>query len=210
MPRASIYSFGQGTSSFLGGRMQKEAATEAASSFQAERKPASRHRKWLWISAGAALIVLAVFGWRYSANHTNIAYTVSPVTVGSVTRAVTATGTVNPVLTIIVGSYDSGPIQQLYCDYNAQVRQGQICAKIDPRPYQAIVDQNKANLAVAKAQLEKDRANLLYTKTNSDRLANLAKKQAISQDQADSSKSNYDQALAQIAYDEATIVQHQA
>ena len=76
----------------------------------------------------------------------------------------TATGAVNPELTIIVGTYVSGVIQQLYCDYNTQVKKGQVCAKIDPRPYQTVVDQNKANLAVAKAQLEKDKASLTYTK----------------------------------------------
>jgi HlyD family secretion protein len=83
-----------------------------------------------------------------------VRYTTAPAARGGVTRAVTATGTVNPVLTIIVGSYVSGVIRQLYCDYNTQVRRGQVCAKIDPRPYQAVVNQNKASLAVAKAQLE--------------------------------------------------------
>lgn len=166
--------------------------------------------KWPWIAVGTvAILALAIGWWRQAASQASVAYTLSPVTIGSITRAVTATGTVNPVLTIIVGSYDSGPIQQLYCDYNAQVRQGQVCAKIDPRPYQTIVDQNKANLVVAKAQLEKDRANLIYTKANSERLANLVKTQAISEDQAESAKNNYDQALAQIGYDEATIEQRQ-
>ncbi len=85
-----------------------------------------------------------------------VTYVTQPATRGTVARTVTATGTVNPVLTIIVGSYVSGVIQQLSCDYNTQVKTGQVCAKIDPRPYQAVVDQEKANLAVAKAQLEKD------------------------------------------------------
>jgi len=164
-----------------------------------------------WIAAGAiAILALSFLWWRQASSHASVAYTLSPVSIGPVTRAVTATGTVNPVLTIIVGTYVSGPIQQLYCDYNAQVRQGQVCAKIDPRPYQTIVDQNKANLAVAKAQLEKDKANLVYTKANSERLAQLSKTQAVSQDQADSSKNAYDQASAQIIYDEATIQQRQA
>ncbi len=180
--------------------------------FPSQVKAALGRSKWTLIAtAGVAiLLALAIWGWRQAASRATVAYTVSPVTMGSVTRTVTATGTVNPVLTIIVGTYVSGPIQQLYCDYNAQVLQGQICAKIDPRPYQTIVDQNKANLAVAKAQLEKDRANLVYTKANSERLAQLSKTQAVSQDQADSSKNAHDQATAQIVFDEATIQQRQA
>ena len=48
------------------------------------------------------------------------------------------------------------------CDYNTEVKKGQVCAKIDPRPYQSVVNQNKANLDQAKAQLEKDKATLAY------------------------------------------------
>jgi len=123
---------------------------------------------------------------------------------------ITATGTVNPELTIIVGSYVSGVIQQLYCDYNTQVKPGQVCAKIDPRPYQTVVDQDKANLAVAKAQLEKDRANLVYSKLNYERNRYLAERRAVSQDTADVAKNTFDQAQAQIGLDEATIAQRQA
>ena len=101
-------------------------------------------------------------------------------------------------------------IQDLQCDYNTQVKKGQICAKIDPRPYQTVVDQNKANLAVAKAQLEKDKANLAYTKLSLDRAAGLVQTKAVSQDTYDNAKSTYDQALATITFDEATIQQRQA
>jgi HlyD family secretion protein len=132
------------------------------------------------------------------------------VTRGAVVHTVTATGTVNPELTIIVGSYVSGVIQSLSCDYNTKVKPGQICAKIDPRPYQTAVDQAKANLAVANAQLEKDKANLAYAKVNSERQAYLAEHNTATRDAADLSRSNYQQALAQIGLDEATIEQHQA
>ena len=129
---------------------------------------------------------------------------------GDVSRTVTATGTVNPVLTIIVGTYVSGVIQQLYCDYNTQVKKGQVCAKIDPRPYQTLVDQDKANLAVARAQLEKDKANLAYAKLNYDRNVWLVEHNFVSQDARDSAKSIYDQAQAQVNLDKATIEQRHA
>lgn len=176
---------------------------------QVKAAPGRSERIWIAVLGAIALAGLAILAWKHEANRTNVAYTLSPVTVGPVTRAVTSTGTVNPVLTIIVGSYDSGPIQQLYCDYNAQVVQGQICAKIDPRPYQTVVNQAKANLAVLRAQLEKDRTNLIYWKANSERLANLAKTQAVSEDQAESSKNSYNQAVAQITYDESAIQQEE-
>ena len=137
-------------------------------------------------------------------------YTMAALTHGPIARTVTATGTVNPELTIIVGTYVSGVIQELYCDYNTEVKKGQVCAKIDPRPYQTIVDQSKANLAVAQAQLEKDKANLTYAKVRYERTARLVQTNATSQDAVDTAKSNYEQAQAQIMFDEATIQQRQA
>jgi len=174
-----------------------------------ERRPLAR--RWLVVTC-IVLIVLAVAGVIYWAttSGTAVRYTAGPVTKGTVARTVTSTGTVNPVLTIIVGTYVSGVIQQLYCDYNTQVKEGQICAKIDPRPYQTIVDQDKATLAVAKAQLEKDNANLAYAKLNYDRNLRLAETNAVSKDTADNAKNLFDQAQAQIEFDQATIDQRQA
>jgi HlyD family secretion protein len=123
---------------------------------------------------------------------------------------VTATGTVNPVLTVTVGSYVSGVIRDQYCDFNTRVRVGQLCAKIDPRPYQAVVNQDRANLANAKAQLLKDQANLTYDRISYDRDEGLVKRGIVSQDTVDSAKSALDQALAQIKVDKAVIEQDTA
>jgi HlyD family secretion protein len=152
----------------------------------------------------------AIAAWWASSSRSAIDYTAVSVTRGAITRAVSATGTVNPELTIIVGTYVSGVIQQLYCDYNTEVKKGQLCAKIDPRPYQALVDQNKANLAVARAQLEKDKASLTYAQVSLDRNARLVQTKAVSQDAYDSAKSVYQQAQAQVEFDGATIKQREA
>jgi HlyD family secretion protein len=161
------------------------------------------------LSALVVIATIAVIWWSLSTGGT-VHYSTAPVTRGTVTRAVVATGTVNPVLTIIVGSYVSGVIQNLTCDYNTEVKQGQICAQIDPRPYQTVVDQNKANLMVAQAQIEKDKAALAYAQLTYDRSARLAQTNAVSKDTLDNAKNALDQAQAQIGVDQATIAQHQA
>jgi HlyD family secretion protein len=175
-------------------------------------EPKPRSRKY-WLIAGSlsllAVAAVAATWWALDERGT-VRYVTAPIAKGAVTRSVTATGTVNPELTIIVGTYVSGVIQELLCDYNTQVKKGQVCAKIDPRPYQSVVDENRANLGVAKAQLEKDQANLTYAKLALGRQATLLPTHAVSQDAYDSAKSAYDQALAQITFDEATIQQRQA
>jgi HlyD family secretion protein len=175
--------------------------------------PAAPRSRKIWPIAGLLLLaVVAAIGvaWWLTTAEAPVSYTTAPVTRGDVTRAVIATGTVNPVLTIIVGSYVSGVIQQLYCDYNTQVKTGQVCAKIDPRPYQTVVDQSKANLAIVRAQLQKDKAALAYAKLGLERATKLVQTNAVSQDTFDNAKSTYDQAQAQITFDEATIQQRQA
>jgi HlyD family secretion protein len=164
------------------------------------------------LALGLLLLMLAAAGagWWLTSRAPPVQYTTAPVTRGDIVKGVTATGTVNPVLTIIVGTYVSGVIQELFCDYNTRVKKGQICAKIDPRPYQTVVDQDRANLAVAKAQLVKDQASLAYAKLNWDRNGTLAAHGWVSQDTADSAKSTYDQAQAQTEVDRATIAQRQA
>ena len=172
--------------------------------------PASR-RRW-WLAALIALVVAIGVGvaWYNLRPPPPPRYVTQPVTRGTVARTVTATGTVNPVLTIIVGSYVSGVIQKLSCDFNTQVKTGQICANIDPRPYQAVVDEATANLALANAQLAKDKANLAYTDLNNQRNQQLLKQDSVSKDAADQAKNAYDQAQAQVGVDTASIQQFQA
>jgi HlyD family secretion protein len=132
------------------------------------------------------------------------------VDTGTVAATVIASGTVNPVTTVQVGSYVSGVIQALSCDFNTKVRAGQSCARIDARPYQAAVDQEVANVAVARAQLDKDRANLAFAKVILDRDTDLLKRSIVSQETVDTAANAWRQAVSQIALDESTIQQHLA
>jgi len=171
------------------------------------------HSRQSWIIGGllgtALVVAIGVLWWLMSAGD-HVRYTTAAVTRGPVTPTVSATGTVNPVLTIIIGSYVSGVIQEISCDYNTQVKQGQICAKIDPRPFQTVVDQNKANLAEAIAQLEKTKATLAYAQATYDRNSRLVQSNAVSKDALDNARAALDIAHAQYGVDEATIKQRQA
>ena len=170
----------------------------------------SLFRKYGLIAAPLILLLVAGIAWWTLGSGTPVHYTTAPVTRGAIIRGVTATGTVNPVLTIIVGTYVSGVILDLSCDYNTQVKKGQICAKIDPRPYQTVVDQNKANLTAARAQVEKSKVSLVYAQLTYDRMARLGQTNAVSKDAVDNAKNVLDQARAQLGVDEADIALHEA
>ncbi len=156
---------------------------------------AAIHGRWI---AAVLLIVAAAIGVAWWSTHRTapVRYVTVAAARGPIIRTVTATGTVNPVLTIIVGTYVSGVIQNLYCDYNTQVRAGQVCAKIDPRPYQATLDQYSGQLLRDQAVRDKDRTNLA-------RYQLLAGQNSIARQQAE------DQAYV-VNQDEATVKLDQA
>ena len=166
---------------------RQEAAPLAARSGRRYR----RRRLWaVGIAIVAVLIGTAAAWWRLS-GPVPVRYVTAPLSRGEVTRAVTATGTVNPILTIIVGSYVSGVIQSLSCDYNTIVKAGQVCAKVDPRPFQATLNQYQGQLLRDRAILAKDHANLA-------RYQKLAAQNSIARQQAE------DQAYV-VQQDEGTV-----
>ncbi len=173
--------------------------------------PKRSGRRGLWIAA-AVLGALAVGGglWWTLGRAPPERYTTAPVTRGDVETTITASGSVNPVVTVQVGTYVSGTIVSLACDFNTRVHKGQLCAKIDPAPYQIIVDEDQANLAMTKAQLVKDQANVVYTKLASDRAALLFSENSGSRDAADIALDAYHQALALVGVDTASIQQKAA
>ena len=162
-----------------------------------------KHSSWkkYWVT-GAVIVLVAVVAvaallWSISQKRT-VQYVTVPLTRGNVTRTVTGTGTVNPVLTIIVGTYVSGVIQGIYCDYNTHVRRGQVCAKIDPRPYQAVVDQYSGQLLRDQATLDKDRLDLA-------RYQQLAGSNAIARQQAEDQVYIVHQDEAAVKLDQALL-----
>ncbi|MGI8568439.1 MAG: efflux RND transporter periplasmic adaptor subunit [Methylocella sp.] len=125
-------------------------------------------------------------------------------------RTVTVSGVVAPTATTPVGARVSGVIQALDCDANMQVKAGHVCAQIDPRPYQIVVDQSRADLAAAEARLEKDKADLAQANAAFESHEALAKRPAISRKAIDKPRKSFERAQTQTNRDEARVAELQA
>src|SRR4051794_6589003 len=145
-----------------------------------------RGRFWLGLSAIVALLVVVMFLWRWSASAATT-YQTATVTRGPITQAVTATGTLNPVVNVQVGSQVSGNIVKLFVDFNSQVKAGQVVAQIDPMLFQAVVTQAEGDVASAQAALE-------LAKVNGGRTQALFSQKNSSQQDLDTAMANLHQA----------------
>jgi HlyD family secretion protein len=143
-----------------------------------------------WIALVAGLFVIA-FVVRQCQNAGAANYQTATITRGPITQAVTATGTLNPLVNVQVGSQVSGNIAKLFVDFNSQVKAGQVVAQIDPALFQATVTQAQGDLANAQAALE-------LAKVNAKRTQDLFAKKT-------SSEADVDQATATLHQAEANV-----
>ncbi|HEX9641689.1 MAG TPA: biotin/lipoyl-binding protein, partial [Candidatus Krumholzibacteria bacterium] len=157
-------------------------------------------------------MLLGVSAYAYFRHHESDGdgFVTERVERGIVASTVTASGTVNPVTNVQVGTYVSGPITAIYADFNSRVTKGQVVAKIDPAPFQVKVAAAQAAVATAEAKVSKDRADLELKRLTLERNRQLLERKLISQNDLDTAKSNYDQAIAQLALDQAGVKQAEA
>lgn len=159
----------------------------------------------------AVLILLAVAGagafFFFWNKEPAPKYKTVKVTRGDMEAVVTATGTVNAVTTVLVGTQVSGAVKNIYVDFNSPVKKGQVIARIDPGIFQAQVDQAQANLLVARANLAKAKASLEDAKRTLERNKELFRRDLIAKSELDTSGTNYETAKAQISASEAQIAQ---
>ena len=137
-------------------------------------------------------------------------FKVEKITRGEIVSSVTATGTVNAVTTVLVGTQVSGTIKTLYVDFNSPVKKGQIIAQIDPATFEAQVGQARANLFSAKANLEKSVATVVDAKRTMERNKELVSKNLIAQSEFDTAETNYETAKASVGEAKAQIAQAEA
>ena len=173
--------------------------------------PGRKRRIPLLLAAVGLLAILALGLWHWRSNAPVAGhYQPPPVDRGPITSLVTATGAVNPVISVQVGSQVSGKIAKIYADFNSIVREGQVLASIDQKPYQAKVSQAKAALKSAKATLAKARNMLAQRTLELDRMAALREQQFVAQSDLDLSRTNYRDAEAQVDLSQAQVDQAKA
>ncbi len=158
----------------------------------------SNGMKW-----AVAVVLLASLGgaawWHFTReNETAPEYQSAEVARGDLTQAVTATGTLNPVVNIQVGSQVSGIIKNLYADFNSPVKAGQIVAELDPATFKATVAQAEGDLANSKANLE-------LTEIQAKRATELFKNKLISESEFDTANASLHQAQAMVQIKQASL-----
>ena len=202
-------------------------------------RPPRKKRKILWlILLLGAFTAATLLIWHRASEPSAPKFQTASVDRGRIDLTVSATGTCNPVVDVLVGSQVSGNIKALYADFNTKVKQGQLVALIDPAPFKAAVKQAQAswsaakaavvtaqanlakaqadvatalaNVANQKANLEKTRSAVGLAKLAYDRETALLKDGIVAQQDADTAKANYDQAVASVNAAQASVDAAQA
>src|SRR5438128_9137276 len=171
--------------------------------------PAPRPRRRIpraAIAAAAVLAAAAAYHYLWPASGSAPAgYTTTAVDRGPIEQAVNATGTVNPVTTVQVGTYVSGPIQAIDVTFNSPVKKGQRVAKIDPAPFAVKVREAEATVKNAQAKVGGDRADVRLKKLLLERNRALLARNLIARNDVDTAETAYEMASAQPALDQAAV-----
>jgi len=154
--------------------------------------------KWLIIFSAIVVVAAGGFWFFHRGTGAGPQYQTTAVERTELTQVVTATGILNPVVNVTVGSQVSGIITKLYVDFNSPVKKGQVIAEIDPATYHAAVEQATANLANAKANLELQQAQ-------AERSAELYTNKLISGSDYDTAIATLHEAEAMVQLDQASL-----
>jgi HlyD family secretion protein len=161
----------------------------------------------------AAILVLAGTGygfWRWGSSPKESPYVTTPVQRGNVTQVVSSTGTLQAVVTVLVGSQISGTIDKLFADFNTKVKAGEVVAQLNQDKFKAAVDQARANLLAAESSLAKAKVSVVDAQRTLERNRELRKRDLMPQSELDTAQTAYDAALAQVEVNKAQSAQAQA
>jgi len=154
--------------------------------------------------------LLGVGAWSFGNGAKESPYITGRVQRGDIIQVVSATGTLQAGVTVQVGSQVSGTIAKLHTDFNSQVKKGQVIAELDQAKFKARVDEEKASLLAAQANMAKTKVTLEDTRRNLARATELRNRDLISQSELDAAQTAFDAAAAQFEVAKAQVAQAQA
>ncbi len=163
-------------------------------------------KKWLIITAVVMLLAVSIIFFYVKRSPAPV-YRTAQVEKGTVVSTVTATGNLNAVVTVQVGTQVSGTIQKLFVDFNSTVKKGQTIAQIDPAIFNSQVEQTLGNYRNAQANLRKARADVTDARRTLNRNRQLLKDGVVSQADYDSAETKYEQSLAAVKAAEGSVSQ---
>jgi len=161
---------------------------------------------------GATLVLTGTgYGyWRWGSSPKESPYVTMPVQRGNINQVVASTGTLQAVVTVIVGSQVSGTIDKLFADFNTKVKAGQVVAQLNQDKFRASVDQARANLLAAESNLAKAKVTVVDVQRTLERNRELRKRDLLAQSELDAAQTAYDAAVAQLEVNKAQTAQAQA
>ena len=167
-------------------------------------------KKMIILVIALAAVGFAAWFFLVKENNQEVKYKTAKVERGNIEAEVSATGTINAVVTVQVGSQISGTIKELYADFNSVVKKGQVVAILDPKTFIAQRDQAKANLINAGANVERAKADLFDKKRRFDRVTKLYNEGLIASSERDSAEAAYLSSEAQLKSTDAQVEQYKA
>jgi len=166
--------------------------------------------KWIMSAILVAVIAFILSLWFANNDGSSVRYKTAEVRLGSLSIKVTATGTLEPVNQVDVGSEISGTIKQVLVDFNSRVTKGQVLAVLDTKQLQARVNQAEATLQLAQAKVEEAQATLVESRDKDKRMQALAAQGLCAQEDCDAARAAFNRAKAGLSSAKAQVVQAQA
>ena len=159
---------------------------------------------------GLVVILIIIVPFVLNKKNGKAQYLSEPIQKRTITQIVEATGTIEPINTVSIGSQVSGRIDEIFVDYNSHVEKGQLLAQIDTSLFKAQLQQAEANINNARATLQKNKALLDYDTKTYHRYKNLYERNLVSKNDLDEAESAYKSDLAQVSAARASIMQAEA
>ena len=167
------------------------------------------NKKWIFTVIGSVIFLLILLLWINKSTPSD-KFKTQKLVKGNIIETITASGIINPISTVSIGTQVSGTIAEIYVDYNSEVKKGQLLAQIDPDMFAATLAQRTAALEIAKAEVDVVKNDIVYYQKHLERIKKLKASNYSTDKELEAAQRDYDNAVVQLALREAQVKQADA